>query len=149
MCLEYDSFNDTPYRKSGVGFKIVRNGYVKGTYRPYWNYFTQENGGVQYYVNQKIILVASDVEYRIGKTTKGHTENMAMSIRHGTYERKYYPAGIHLYKDYPLGDKGSEFIVILCRYEGAIAEDDNTVVADRITPIADVTRRMAVFISCA
>jgi hypothetical protein len=79
--------------------------------------------------------VAHGVTYKIGRTYQvKHNKTTWTRPDVGEdsedIEPQEYPAGVHLYKE-----PKYRTAMLKCRYSGAVAEDHQTVVAMRITPL--------------
>lgn len=132
MCLV---FAGEPTEKEGIGYKFCRKEYQNGEviYRPKWDYFyTDGRGGVGSSLAREEDVIEDNTIYKIGeKFVVEHNREAKDS------EGNYYPAGVHLYKEEP-DFHLTELVTLRCKYEKAVAEDHETVVAMEITPLEEV-----------
>jgi hypothetical protein len=143
----------------GIGYKLVRK--FSGGYSPFWHSMinmeevrpNQNSKGYCGSFDNAGLSTYSDLgcHYELGKTYNvphhliswsNYGRPQIAGYKHGVpiYKKAFsYHAGVHLYKECPAAVRAeSLYAVIKCRYEKAVAEDENTIVALRITPIEEM-----------
>lgn len=132
MCLV---FAGEPTEKEGIGYKFCRKEYINGEaiYRPEWRYFDANGkGGLRSRFSGMGDVIEDNTIYKIGeKYTVDHDREAKDE------EGNYYSAGVHLFKEEP-DFHLTELVTLRCKYEKAVAEDHETVVAMEITPLEEV-----------
>ena len=141
MCLQSSSFRRISSRSkkvSGTGYKVVRRTDNPLVFMPEWPGFN-ENGGTH-----QIVSWMNDVVYTIGQSYEVNHNRVTYAFEEPFLllgdagfvraKSKPYKAGVHLYKEEPRVSY-SEWAIVKFKYERAIAEDEYTVVAMKVTPI--------------
>jgi hypothetical protein len=140
MCLV---LAQKPKKQSGIGWKLVYDSWdnekKEYVYHPQFRTFRKNGHGgtALYYTPHEAKLYLYQTKppmYRIGKTHTVRHKNTALDSKGNVYH-----AGVHLYLDRPFHIPPL-MRVLECRYDEAIVEDGKTVVALKVTPIADVTK---------
>jgi len=128
MCLEYVV---APKRKSGLGWKAVRETKEPGVYKGQWSYMNECGGGSTMFGHH------TQETYHIGKKT---VPGIKVTVEDPT-DHVRYQSGIHVYLYKKEAIKEVEYRpshnlhLMRVRYSGAYASDDKVVVVEAVIPI--------------